>query len=475
MTSIWHDTTVGAMQSVVIKLLDTMNNMNVRSQRKMRDSGVAWIGEVPEGWGVFKIKHLATQRDSLFIDGDWINSDVIVSAGVRYLTSGNVGPGYFKNQGDGYISSKTFSDLHCLKVFPGDLMMCRLNEPIGRACIVPSGEEYYVIAVDNVVLRPDSGNVRRYLMYALNCEGFSKEAYMAAAGTTMKRISRSELGNLWLPIPPEAQQQAIADYLDRECGKIDALRTKIEAQISDLATYKKSVITEAVTGKCKIENGEWKMRPRTELRDSGIAWIGEVPEGWTCSRVRYHFEIITGSGFKPEIQGRNSGDYPVCKASDISAASKNLLSAANWITLDEARRYKFNIIPQGSVLMAKIGEAMRKNNRAIAKLNCCLDNNCQGLSCVNIHSDFAYYLLTQVDMAWFDNGGTIPCLNNSQLKDCRIAVPSHPEQREIADYLDKKCAAIDAAVAKCRAQLEDLATYKKSLIFECVTGKKEIA
>ena len=78
-------------------------------------------------------------------------------------------------------------------------------------------------------------------------------------------------------------------------------------------------------------------------------------------------------------------------------------------------------------------------------------------------------------MAWFDNGGTIPCLNNSQLKDCRIAVPSHPEQREIADYLDKKCGSIDAAVAKCRAQLEDLATYKKSLIFECVTGKKEIA
>ena len=105
--------------------------------REMKDSGIEWIGQIPHRWKTVRVKHLATQKESLFLDGDWINSDIITTEGIRYLTSGNVGEGVYKEQGNGYISEDTFRKLNCLEAFPGDLMISRLNEPVGRCCIVP--------------------------------------------------------------------------------------------------------------------------------------------------------------------------------------------------------------------------------------------------------------------------------------------------------------------------------------------------
>ena len=136
----------------------------------MKPSGIEWVKDIPMSWETNKVKFLATKPGTLFLDGDWIESDVIEDSGIRYLTSGNVGAGFYKDQGSGYISPKTFRDLRCLKVMPGDLMMSRLNEPIGRACIVPDGEPYYVVAVDNVILRPNEEYDKKFIMYAMNTD-----------------------------------------------------------------------------------------------------------------------------------------------------------------------------------------------------------------------------------------------------------------------------------------------------------------
>ena len=100
---------------------------------QMKPSGIDWIKDIPSSWEINKVKYLATEPGTLFLDGDWIESDVIEESGIRYLTTGNVGAGFYKEQGSGYISEKTFSELHCLNVYPGDLMISRLNEPIGRS------------------------------------------------------------------------------------------------------------------------------------------------------------------------------------------------------------------------------------------------------------------------------------------------------------------------------------------------------
>ena len=188
----------------------------------------------------------------MFTDGDWINSDIITEEGVRYLTSGNVGEGYFKKQGDGYISQEIFDQLHCLKALPNDLMICRLNLPIGRSCIIPNDEPFYVVAVDNVILRPNHDIDKKFIMYCMNTPGYAAEAEMAAGGTTMKRISRTDLGNLIVPIPSLEEQLAIASYLDEKCSEIDATIADKQKQLETLDEYKKSLIFEYVTGKKEV-------------------------------------------------------------------------------------------------------------------------------------------------------------------------------------------------------------------------------
>ena len=135
---------------------------------------IRWIGQIPSEWKVSKVKYLALENNSIFMDGDWINSEIIESEGIRYLTTGNVGAGEYKEQGDSFISEKSFSRLNCLTVLPGDVLISRLNEPIARACIVPDTYDKYVVAVDNVVLRPDIEWNKQYLVYCMNTSRYAE-------------------------------------------------------------------------------------------------------------------------------------------------------------------------------------------------------------------------------------------------------------------------------------------------------------
>ena len=215
-----------------------------------------------------------------------------------------------------------------------------------------------------------------------------------------------------------------------------------------------------------------------KMKDSGIEWIGEIPEGWEVHRIKNHFLIISGSGFKPELQGQSTGDFPVCKASDISSSGHYLHTSANYITSDIVKSQHFSIIPKGSILFAKIGEAMRKNNRSLCSLDCCVDNNCQGLVPKNISSEFSYYLFTCIDMTWFDNAGTIPCINNQKLYDCRIPFPSYGEQTLIANHLNIQCAKINEMLFHIRSSIEEYKKLKQVVITRAVTkgvrGEREM-
>ena len=221
--------------------------------RKLKNSGIDWIGEIPEEWETLKIKFLATEPNTIFIDGDWIESPHIVNEGIRYLTTGNVGEGVYKEQGAGFITKETFDELNCLKVFPEDLVISRLNEPIGRSCILPKNEEpYYIVAVDIVILRPDKRHNKKYLMYVMNSPLYSHEAGLTAKGTTMQRISRTLLGNIVLPIPSFKEQKEIVEYLDKKTNIVDNLISLKQQKITELKEYKKSLIYEYVTGKKEV-------------------------------------------------------------------------------------------------------------------------------------------------------------------------------------------------------------------------------
>ncbi len=250
--------------------------MSLLRYAQYRACGIPWVGEIPKHWTIVPLKAIASGRDDAFIDGDWIESRHLADAGVRYITTGNVGTGFYKDQGTGYISDHTFTELGCTEVLPGDVLISRLNAPIGRACLVPDLGVRVVTSVDNVIVRPSPQFDRRFLVFRLSSPDYLYEAGTIASGATMQRISRRELGNIRIAFPPLEEQTAIAAFLDRETTKIDALIAEQEKLIALLAEKRQAAISHAVTR---------GLNPNVPMKDSGVAWLGEVPAHWGVVRL----------------------------------------------------------------------------------------------------------------------------------------------------------------------------------------------
>lgn len=436
-----------------------------------KDSGIEWIGKIPIDWKIKKIKHIATEPNTLFIDGDWIESKDISESGIRYLTSGNVGEGEFKRQGEGYVSEETFEKLKCLSVYPGDLMISRLNLPIGRACIVPGDYSIYVVAVDNVILRPNKSYSKKYLMYIMNTNGYSNEAEIISRGTTMKRISRTLLGEMKVCTPSLEEQQKIADFLDKECKRIDRITEKIEKQIEILKEYKKSLIAETVTK---------GLNKNVKMKDSGVEWIGEVPEYWEIDKVKYIASLYGRIGW----QGLTSNEYIEEGPYLITGVdfSKGTIDWNNCVHISEERWNQANKvkIKNGDLLITKdgtVGKVALVNN-LIGKASL---NSGVLLIDLNIENNkkFLFWVLSsEVFWNWFNykNSGnsTILHLYQKDFNEFKFAMPSLKEQQQIADFLDQKCSEIDLILSKKANQLDIIKEHKKSLIYEYVTGKKRV-
>lgn len=288
----------------------------MRAYEKYKDSGVSWLQgqQIPCGWTTCKLKNTAKSKGCLFIDGDWIESkNIIPDSNIIYTTTGNVGPGYFKYQSLGHISEQTFVDLNCTEVKPGDLVISRLNEPIGRACIFPKLGAKMITAVDNVVLRPDLEKYnKRYLMYQMNSPKYTISANLVARGATMHRISRSMLGDIQLIVPPLYEQEAIANYLDKKTAEIDKIIAEREKKIELLNELKSSIISRAVTK---------GINPHAKMKDSGIDWIGEIPEGWITTKLKYLLHLHNGRAYSQE-ELLTEGKYKVLRVGNFFTNDK---------------------------------------------------------------------------------------------------------------------------------------------------------
>lgn len=437
---------------------------------QMKPSGIDWIKDIPSSWEINKVKYLATEPGTLFLDGDWIESDVIEESGIRYLTTGNVGAGFYKKQGSGYISEKTFSELHCLNVYPGDLMISRLNEPIGRACIIPDTESRYVVAVDNVILRPNANYNKKFIMYGMNADGYAEHANMIARGATMSRISRSQLGQFWLAFPNIEEQQAIADFLDKECAQIDSIAANLEKQITLLQQYKKSLITETVT------KGLNQFVP---MKDSGIEWIGSIPKHWVTKRVKYVSKKI-GSGKTPK------GGAEVYEDEGITfIRSQNVYD--DGLHLDDVKYISSAIdaemcttrLETGDVLFNITGASIGRccvytlNERGNVNQHVCIIRT--NFLCSN---EFLRYVMNsdigKMQTARSQMGGNRDSLTFEQIGQFVLALPPLDEQQKIVDYLDKQLEETNGVILTKAQQLSVLQQHRKSLIYEYVTGKKRV-
>lgn len=427
--------------------------------REMKDSGIPWIGQIPADWTLKRIKFLHNGEANSFVDGDWIESPYITNFGIRYLTTGNIGDGIFKRQGNGYITDETFKKLNCKFAYPGDLVISRLNAPYGRACILPFDEEKYVLAVDIVILRTNEN--KSFLCYLMQCEGYQNIVQDGTKGTTMKRISRTNLGNVVLPIPPYDVQNVIADFLNKKYAKIDAVLEKTRTSIEEYKKLKQAIITQAVTK---------GVRGNRLMKEIGIGGIDKIPADWSIQKFSQLASVKCNL-----VPPQEYLDYPQVSPENIEKGSGKLLP--HKTVRDSGVISGNHLFVEGQILYSKIRPKL--NKVCIAPFSGLCSADMYPIETENNTKFIVYYMrsdafLNQVAMITEDRV-KMPKINQNELGEILVTVPSDKsEQAEIAEYLDQSCSKIDELISKKEQLAFELEAYKKSLIYEYVTGKKDV-
>ncbi|MEA3211790.1 MAG: type restriction enzyme subunit [Chthoniobacter sp.] len=220
----------------------------------LKPSGIEWLIDIPVHWRVVSFKHLARAGAKTFTDGDWIEAPYITSDGVRLLQTGNVGIGYFKEQGFRYVSEETFNELRCTELKPRDVLICRLDGPVGRACLAPDLGVRMITSVDNAILKVADEVLPEFVVSLLSSVPWISwiDALCRVGGGFRLRISRSQLGEIRVPLPPLEEQLSIRERLGSLGEEFDTLTAEAQRAIDLLQERRTALISAAVTGQIDV-------------------------------------------------------------------------------------------------------------------------------------------------------------------------------------------------------------------------------
>ena len=419
-----------------------------------KDSGVAWIGEVPKHWEVLHLKH---SLDGLQ-DGTH-GTYASVDAGKVLLSAKNVTE-------HGLIigeSERTISDIDHKEIvsngFPqqGDILLCCVGT-LGRCCIF---EYPFPIAFQRSVtfLRTNSLLSNRMLLYILRNKYIDTQFQLFAKTSAQSGVYMGDLKDFYIVVPPITEQVTIATYLDTHCAKIDNLISIQQKRIALLQELKQSVITHAVTK---------GLNPNVEMKQSGVEWIGDVPKHWKVLRGKYALSILSGFPFDSQkFEFEDNGVYmPLIRIRDINCSSTEVYYSGSYPIE--------SVVKTGEVLIGMDGDfniSKWKGTNALLNQRVC---KLREDSSMNTH--YAFYMLSSPLKAInsVTYATTVKHLSVYDIYNAFIPVPPISEQTAIASYLDHKCATIDTSISNAQHQIELLQEYKQSLITEVVTGKRKV-
>ncbi len=426
-----------------------------------------------KGWRKIQFKDIASGEKHSFIDGDWIESEHIKDTGIRIIQTGNIGIGRYldKPEHKKYISKDSFKTLNCKKVYPKDLLICRLADPIGRACLAPDKDNYYVTAVDVVILREDGKKFnKKFLLFLLNYEPTLKSSAELAAGSTRQRVSRTNLGKLSLEIPESIPEQSkIAEILT----KIDKAIEQTEAIIEKQKRIKTGLMQDLLT-KGIDEHGNIRSEETHEFKDS---LLGRIPVEWEASPLHKYTEIKVGFAFK-------STDYveegtQLIRIGNLFGSKLSLTREPVYLPNSYKREYSDFILRKGDILMSMTGTVgkrdygfavqIEKGREFLLNQRVCKfvpnDDIHIGFLLVLLHSEI--YLKELYDQA----GGTKQAnLNISNILDIIVPIPKFDEQERIGEAI----AQLERIQEHEFLVLGKLILVKAGLIHDFLTGKVRV-
>ena len=417
--------------------------------REMKDSGISWVGEIPKEWTIMPLYCFYSERKNKNIFGAE-NNLLSLSYGKVIRKDINTSEGLLPSNYNGY----NIVEAGDIIIRPTDLQNDKRSLRTGLS------KERGIITSAYIALKPKNGINSRFYHYLLHTYDILKVFYNMGNGVR-QGLNYDEFAKLMVYSPSDTEQQRIAEFLDRECGKIDGLKADIQAQIDTLEQYKRSVITEAVT------HG---LNPSAPMKDSGIPWVGEIPAKWAVLPIYCVYGERKSKNVFGTEQNLLSLSYGKVIRKDINTNGGLLPSNYNG----------YNIIEKNDII---IRPTDLQNDRTSLRTGLVKEHGIITSAYIalkpknRVSSKFYHYLLHSYDVkkVFYNMGnGVRQGLNYGEFAKLMVYYPPLEEQQEIADYLDSKCSEIEQIIADKKSQIETLDGYKKSLIFEYVTGKKEI-
>ena len=420
-----------------------------------KPSGVEWLGDVPAHWEVLPGRACYYEKK-------------VPNTGMRETT--------VLSLSYGQIVVKPVEQLHGL--------------------VPASFETYQIIDSGDIVIRPtDLQNDWNSLRFGLSLHcGIITSAYMCfrtkgvmlreyghlllhtydtkkifyGLGSGLRQnLNWSDFKYLLCVVPPLAEQAAIARYLDHVDGRIRRCIDDKERLVGLLEEKRRAVVHRAVTR---------GLDPNVRLKPSGVEWLGDVPAHWEVLALKRLGWFRSGAGFPVDEQAQQNLELPFFKVSDMNLPNNNRVMTIwnNSISRNTAARLGATVFPSRTIIFPKVGGALLTNKRRVVECPCCIDNNLMGCIVRRGNPQFVLVLLTQLDLATIVKPGPVPAISESEIREIRIAFPPIAEQAAIVAHLDKATAAIDAAVACARRQVELLREYRARLIADVVTGKLDV-
>lgn len=420
---------------------------------KMKDSGVAWVGDIPEEWNVKRGKFTLELLSRPIEESDEV---------ITCFRDGEVTLRKNRRE-DGFTVS--LKEIGYQGLEPGDLVIHGMDGFAGSIGISDSrGKSSPVLVVC------DSKENKKYIMYYLRSMAYNDVFTALATGIRVRScdLRWNKLAELPYILPSIDEQEKIVCAIDSDTEKVDALIANVQAQIEKLKAYKQSVITEVVTK---------GLDPSAPMKDSGVDWIGEIPMHWNIVATKYLFEIFSGATPKSEIIANWDGNIIWITPADYKTDDVFVSCGRRNLSEQGFASCSTSIIPANSIIFSKrapIGAV------AINTVELCTNQGC--LSCVNkdesnINAKFFYYVMAIATEHYelLGSGTTFKEISASNFANFVLPWPAIDEQIAMVEYLDDKCTMIAQLIAIKQKKINKLTEYKKSIIYEYVTGKKEVS
>lgn len=426
----------------------------------MKPSGVPWLGDIPAGWDVKRGKEILAPLKRPIREDDEI---------VTCFRDGEVTLRRNRRE-DGFTVAE--KEIGYQGVEKGDLIVHGMDGFAGSIGVSDSrGKASPVLIVLN------STENKRFLMYYLRSLALCDVFLSLSTGIRERScdLRWNKLGNIPYLLPPLPEQRAIADFLDEKCAAIDAIVEEAKAGIEEYAKWKQSVVFQAVTK---------GLDPHAKMKDSGVEWIGEIPKEWKVAPLRFLTDGYKAGPFGSALitdQLQKAGTILVYTPEHIAKRETEL---PNNLYLPEERREEMSqfFVKAGDVVFPIVGSLGRALQVTTSMPEGIINQRLAKFRLRSDRIDANYFMWLFAKSEFFKQhievvcrGSIIVNLTKSIVGDMPIPLPPLPEQRVIAAYLDEKCASIDALIEEKKQLIEDLGVYKKSLIYETVTGKRKIA